>query len=237
MKILLNFAGRGRFVQSQFKNSQTGLEAGFNVVYQMNESEIDSDFYNQNKEILDQPRGAGYWLWKPYFINRILSTMNDDDILFYCDSGCTFVKDVNPLFEKIKEDKNGILAFDLSGFFIEKEFTKRDIFIQTETNTEDIRNSKHRQASFMMFRGTDFCKKVVSDYLHFCCIPNLINDTPNHDGWIEPNFKETRHDQSIWSVLTKKYGVKSLKDPSQFGLSTGESVEHEVYINHHRDSR
>ena len=33
---------------------------------------LNSDFYLQNKRILDQPRGAGFWSWKPYIILQTL---------------------------------------------------------------------------------------------------------------------------------------------------------------------
>ena len=30
--------------------------------------DIDNVFYNANRRILDEKRGNGLWLWKPYFI-------------------------------------------------------------------------------------------------------------------------------------------------------------------------
>lgn len=237
MKILLNFAGRGRFVQSQFKNSQTGLAAGFNVVYQMNESEIDSEFYNQNKEILDQPRGAGYWLWKPYFINRILSTIDDDDILFYCDSGSHFIKRMEPIFSLVQNDNRGVMAFSLAGKHLEKHFTKRDVFIHMNMNMEEYSDTPQRAASFMLFRGTAFAKEFVKEYLSVCTNKHLITDEPNHDGWIEPNFSGHRHDQSIWSLLTKKYNITVVPDLSQWGVDLKENSEDHQYMIHTRDSR
>ena len=35
---------------------------------------------------------------------------------------------------------------------------------------------------------------------------------PNYEGFIE-----NRHDQTIWSLLTKKHGILSFRDPSQYG--------------------
>ena len=42
-------------------------------------SDISGDFYEKNQHILDQKRGAGYWLWKPYFIYKTLKKINDGE--------------------------------------------------------------------------------------------------------------------------------------------------------------
>ena len=34
--------------------------------------DLDDDFVAKNKELLSKPRGAGYWVWKPYIILKTL---------------------------------------------------------------------------------------------------------------------------------------------------------------------
>ena len=91
MKILLNYAD-GKYFEAQQKNCLSGMFSGFNVVYKMSRNEIDASFLSRNEEILNQKRGAGYWLWKPYFINRILTELSESDVLFYSDSGSVFIR-------------------------------------------------------------------------------------------------------------------------------------------------
>lgn len=237
MRVLINYASGGRFAQSQLLNSQTGLACGFNVVYQMSNSDIDTDFSTKNTHVLNQRRGAGYWLWKPYFVNRLISSMTESDVLFYADSGSVFIKHLDPIFNAINEDKNGVLAFQMSGRHIEKYFTKRDVIRKLDAEYSEFTDTPQRMASFMAFRGTDFAKQLVGEYLSFCCDPHLITDEPNHDGWIEPGFNDNRHDQSIWSLLTKRYSVNTLPDPTQWGLFHGETTQEDMFINHTRDSK
>lgn len=234
MKILLNYAD-GRFLQSQFKNSQTGLAAGFNVVYQMSKADIDPVFAKENESILSQKRGAGYWLWKPYFINRIISGMTESDVLFYADSGSFFIKSVHGIFESLHQDRNGVLCFNLSGKHIEKFWTKRDVFKKLGLTSSEFTDTPQRMASFMVFKGTEYAKNLVREYLTLCCDSDLILDSANSDGWVEPGFKDHRHDQSIWSLLTKKYGITMLHDPTQWGVQQGENTEVDQYIFHTRD--
>lgn len=237
MNILLNYSSGGRFSQSQLLNSQTGLAAGFNVVHQMSEIEIDPSFFTQHSAILGQGKGAGYWLWKPYFLDRILSVMGEQDVLFYADSGSVFVKHMSPVLKAVREDHNGVTAFRMSGKHTEKYWTKRDVFRALGAQTTEYTDTPQIGASFMAFRGTAFAKAFVREYLNFCCDPHLVGDEPNSDGWVEPGFQDNRHDQSIWSVLVKKHRVSVMPDLTQWGLHHGETTDADMYINHTRDSR
>ena len=237
MKILLNYASGGRFVQSQLANSQSGLAAGFNVVYQMSDADIDRSFAESNIDVLSQKRGAGYWLWKPYFLDRLIWQIDENDILFYADSGSVFVRRMEPIFEAVTKDKNGIMAFNMSGGHLEKHWTKRDVFRTLGIESKECTETPQRMASFIIARGTAFAKSFVREYLNLCCNSHLITDTPNVDGWVEPEFKDHRHDQSIWSVLTKKHGIATLPDPTQWGLHHKETTQENLFIHHTRDSR
>ena len=37
-------------------------------------------------------KGGGYWSWKPYIIDKTLEIMSENDVLLYCDVGCTINK-------------------------------------------------------------------------------------------------------------------------------------------------
>ena len=67
MNYLINYADQA-FFQSRALNSISGIQAGFDSVIQYQKKDMSSDFLSENKEILSKRRGAGYWLWKPYFI-------------------------------------------------------------------------------------------------------------------------------------------------------------------------
>ena len=203
MRILLNYAS-GKFLESQFKNSQSGLAAGFNVVYQMSDAEIDSDFYENNKIILSQKRGAGYWLWKAYFVNKLIQTLSETDILFYSDSGSIFIKKMDSIFEHIQNDHRGVIAFRMAGEHIEKLWTKRDLFTHMKLNEFKYTDTPQRMASFMAFRGTKFAKNLSEEYLNLATNEHLITDEPNRDGWAEVGFHDHRHDQSIWHTCGRR---------------------------------
>ena len=39
--------------------------------------------------MLEEPRGGGYWVWKPLIVREALCGLEDGDVLLYCDAGCT----------------------------------------------------------------------------------------------------------------------------------------------------
>ena len=64
-----------------------------------------TNFYKKNKNILDEPRGAGYWLWKPYIILETFKQIDEGDVVLYIDSSDTF------------KDKGFLGSFLLGAFF------------------------------------------------------------------------------------------------------------------------
>src|SRR5688572_14443918 len=113
MKVLVNYANH-RFQWHQRQNSRSGLAiGGFDRVCSFGPDDIDADFASRNRHILKQERGNGYWIWKPYFISRVLRTLAAEDYLFYCDAGAQFVGPIEPLIEVMRRDGHDLLAFEL----------------------------------------------------------------------------------------------------------------------------
>ena len=233
-KILLNYA-EGRFLNSQKLNTESGLKNGFNVAYQMAKNNIDKNFFDNNKAILEVAKGAGYWLWKPYFLNLLVKDLNSDDILFYSDSGSIFIKHLNPLFKKLHEDSRGVLVFELAGKHKEENYTRKEVFEYFNEKEVNITSKPQRMASFIGVRGTHYAKFILNEFINASLNFELITDPEDKPENTLDSFISHRHDQSIWSVLTKKYGLQTTPDPTQWGLTHGESNIEDNFINHTRN--
>ena len=80
----------------------------FNKIYGITENYLlNGDYWKKHgKFTLNNHRGFGYWLWKPYIINKLLEKLSEGDILIYADSGCILhkkdisVEKVNSFFKK-----------------------------------------------------------------------------------------------------------------------------------------
>lgn len=216
-KYLINYSD-GYYQKSQKNNSETGvLIGGFNKVIEYQKKDIDVDFFNKNEHILSKPRGAGYWLWKPYIIYKTLLSINYNDILFYSDSGSDFINNVSPLIEILDRDNKQILVFELDEHK-NITWTKRDCLILTNSDYQNLLNQNMILASFIMLRKNDFTVKFIKSWLDFCEDYRIITDAENELGM--PNYAEFidhRHDQSVLSLLSRKYDLNVIPDISQFG--------------------
>lgn len=216
MKVLLNYANE-RFAELQRLNCETGrVVAGFDRVLAYGPADIDTDFASKNHGILSQKRGNGYWLWKPHFIVRTLESLETGDWLFYCDSGAHFVAPIDPLIEVSRRDGQDVIPFELP--FCERHWTKRDAFVRLDCDRPEFCESRQRLASFHLWRCSPVALRLAREWLELAQDERLVTDLPNQcDLPNHPGYQEHRHDQSIFSLLTKKYVLRGYRDPSQHG--------------------
>ena len=87
MKLLVNFA-TPPFLKAQQFNRQTAIHVGnFDEVFCAHLNLIDAQFKSNHQTILEQARGAGYWLWKPYILFKLCGELKPKNIIMYCDAG------------------------------------------------------------------------------------------------------------------------------------------------------
>lgn len=205
-KVLINYSTK-RFIPYQKFNTLTGKLLGkFDECIPYRPHHLDSDFSSRNKRILTHKRGAGYWLWKPYIIHKTLKRLEIGDYLFYSDSGTYFVSSIDPLIHTMEEHQTDI--FILGWGFLEKQYTKRDAFVILSADEKPITDSPQRFASSLCLKKSAFTMKFTAEYLQYAQDERVISDMPNQMGWPNyPEFVAHRHDQSIFSLLSKKYNV------------------------------
>jgi hypothetical protein len=197
------------------------------ILYTDKDLKTDKSFWKQHHEFFTQnKRGYGYWLWKPYFIKKTIETLQNGDILLYLDCGCELGTDkliqLHHLFEIVKTDK-------IVGTFThyEKDWNKMDL-LNTLNMVEHVKQNMgepQHQAGALLFYICDDVRELVSQWYLLGCDYHNIDDTPS----LSPNmdcFREHRHDQSIFSLLTKKHQLYS-----KFSLHDG------IYYNRNRTGK
>ena len=213
MKLLINYAN-SLVKTSQKINSATGLRvAGFDKVISYSPKDIDRNFYRRNRKILSQRRGNGYWLWKPYFIRKSLDLLDEGDLLFYCDSGLLFPSSIQPFTKAIEEANQQLLPFSLGENLLEKTWTKRDAYILLGCDEPKYADSPQMVGGLHLWRKSKFATDFADEWLRYAQNERAITDMPNQLGKPNhPEFVEHRHDQSIFSLLVKKHGIKSYEE-------------------------
>lgn len=212
--------GNNKYESQKNALLQSAKESGwFDTAIAYGPSDLDDNFTTKFKDILEENKGGGYWIWKPYIISKELNKINDNDILIYLDAGCDLnlygKKRFQEYIEIVNKSKTGILSFELyNGFgseepLLEKNWTNEFLFEYFKVNTDsNIHNTPQLVGGILIMRK---CKNVMEIFTD--CL-NVINDRPDF-------FKNCkRHDQSILSVIRKIRGTELLPDETYFKEST-----------------
>lgn len=218
MKILINYANI-KYYNAQKSCSESGMKFGFDKVYQYNINDIDEEFFNKNKTILSNTKGAGYWLWKSYFLLKTMDIVDYGDYVWYNDSGAEFTSHIDNVFEYVDESED-IILFSTKQFK-NKSYTKRDCFYYMNCDSEYYYDSYHLQSSSQIYKKSEKSIEFLNEYLKYCQDERIVSDNVNVCGLNDlPENLGHRHDQSILSLLFLKYkddfNLKLHKDPTQF---------------------
>jgi hypothetical protein len=169
----------------------------------------DNYFWKKHSSfIINNKRGYGYWLWKPYLIKKTIEKMTDGDVLLYLDCGCEIdIKNKDKFiskFEIVKKDH--IIGTNTNN--PEKNWNKMDLICKLNMLDDKYLNTLQRQAGVVLYFISNETRKLINEWYNLASDYHYLDDTPS----IKPNpnyFIEHRHDQAIFSLLTKKYNLYS----------------------------
>lgn len=170
----------------------------------------DDEFWKTHGEfVTNNKRGYGYWIWKPYLIMKVMNTLKDGDALVYLDAGCEILPNKSYLFHKALKwlPKFHIIDSKVhSRFGPEVKWTKRDLLKYLKCDNEKVLHSLQYQGGAVMYHVGNTTRKFINEWYALCSNYRLIDDSPSQEKehyW----FFEHRHDQSVYSLLKKKYNI------------------------------
>ena len=188
----------------------TARKSGCERIAGYGPDDLEVPFQCKNHDLLSEPKGAGLWLWKPWSILRAMTESPAGGYLLYADSGVLFVNPIHPITEFMRRKNLHVLNFGAG--FSEWMYTKRDAFILTDTDREPYLTSPQRFASALAFQVTEESCRFVEKWLKCCEDPRMLSDQANQCGKSDyPAFVRHRHDQSLFSLLSKKDGIPFLE--------------------------
>ena len=203
------------YTSRQFNNryntiTKLGNDCGlFNEFKCFTENDIDNEFKEKYKEVWTMSKGAGYWIWKPYIISKMLEQINENDIVVYIDGGChiNITKESQERFNEyinmINNSQSGLLRFQLT--HQEKNFTNKKTinYFKDKFNINDEMMNTYLE-SMQCVGGIQLMKKNKYTIQFFKQILEILSDDYKlfTDIYTDTNEKH-RHDQSIMSLLYK----------------------------------
>jgi len=197
------------YADEKFKDQQQFLEKihseNFNIISYDRDWLISTDFYKDNQSILDEDRGGGWWVWKPYVLFDSFSKVEENDYIIYCDCGDMVSPNIKSYVENTLSDDEFCLL--LLGNNKNKNYTKRDCFILMECDEDDYWNSNQLEAGVHVWKKTEQSINIVSEWMKFCLDERIIKDDPSVLGKEFTTFREHRHDQSILTNIAIREGL------------------------------
>ena len=195
-------------------NVKSALEVGgFDTAKIYTIDDIDEHYKIKNAELLKQKLN-GYFVWKPYIIFKKLLEIEDDDILCYNDSKYIWLTNVRNMETQLLNYKNiGVyMNKPNSGTHIEKQWTKGDAFVLMNIPFDKfgiyVRNSNQVWAGYILLRKRLNPIRFIGEWLTYVQDYRIVSDSPTKIISNDIIFTENRHDQTILSLLCKKWGIK-----------------------------
>jgi hypothetical protein len=206
----------------------SSLKNGVDRTFSYGVKDIDPFFFGVNKEILTSEIGAGYWLWKPYVVNKALLECQDGDILIYSDAGVKILENVEHIIKQMKED-----IFLFNNGWKQVEWCKGNV-LRTILGI-DWRQHEDKtqvQASVIFMKVTEFTRKFMREWLMWCQIPGFIDDSKSEFNF--ETFADHRHDQAILCCLQIKYGLKLHFWSTRYSEHLPKTDLYPTMFDHHR---
>lgn len=198
-------------------------------------------FWNENLSILNRPRGAGYWIWKPYIILKTFENLSEGDIVLYSDAGLKVIDSLEPLYSIVNTGVNGGKMFFKipweNAEHIVRIWTKRDALILMNCDQEEYKNGFMVNGATSLWIKNEKSIEFLNEWQDYLKDSRIVTDDWNTCGNNYKGFKEHRHDQSVLSILRIKYNYEVFRDPTQFGNAFKHEFTNSPYgqlFDHHR---
>jgi hypothetical protein len=143
-------------------------------------------------------RGFGWMSWKPTVIADALSRAADGDIILYTDADTYPIADLTAL-------RNG-------------DWNKRDCMIEMGMDEPEFLNAQAGVARFMLFmKGGLGVSRFISEWQDYALRPNCQTFEPSVLAPEHPGFREHRCEQSVFTNLCHRFGLKLYRECCEFG--------------------
>ncbi len=189
------------FTQNQNLLAASAVNKGIDHVFCYRRYHIDGDYKQRFAHILDKPKGAGYWLWKPYFIHKTLSSIPENAIVIYSDSGNAVIKNVESVIQKLGDKDILLTEYTHPVWGKARNIISKKLLIALNCEEEKCLNGAHIWAGLLVLRNTEKARNFIARWKELCENSDLLLDNDMGRDQEDPEFWWHQHDESILSAL------------------------------------
>jgi len=181
------------------------------------------------------PRGFGWFCWKPFVILHALEHFCEPgDVVLYTDADTYPIADLSILYKHCIK-LGGAMVFAASGH-VNRWWVKHDTYrivggldgVAVNEWFRRYANADHGVGRFMLFqKGPWQVQQFLMEWLTFCLHRLATTFEKSVLGEELPDFRESRSEQSIFSLLCAKFEWKLHREACQFG--EGHQEDRDLY--------
>jgi len=224
-----NFQNTQKLFKRQELLNRTAIKnGGVNEVHSWNLDKLSkTKFYAENESLLTNPRGCGYWAWKPFIILETLKLINDEDYVVYCDigrpspvssvdHGNQITHSLVPLTEWAEKNGGFFPGVYLAHHGPASKWIKQDCFTLMDCDTDEYKEMPTIQAGYTAWKKTDSVIRFLEQWLEYNKDERLITDIENTlDKENSSDFVRHCHDQATLTLLCEKNNISAFGQRKQ----------------------
>jgi len=167
--------------------------------------------YQNLPSSLKAGRGHGFFWWKPFIIRKALEESGQGALVFYSDCGRYrggFRLGKGSIYLIHKYAETGFAGVEVPQFGPAVRWTRAECFSAVGCEPTKEGELPQIQATFCLWRNDLRSLKIIKEWESLCRIPNVVADPVGEENKKQPSeFVAHRHDQSVLTLLVRKYNV------------------------------
>jgi hypothetical protein len=211
MKFFFNYANLQCY-QTQIRSRQAVEKyGGFDKIFCFGNADIEKNWYFRNRTILDNPRGAGLWIWKYHFALRLLDDpqIPENSYICYADCDLYFTNPIDEAIQCLEKYGDSIMICRSPHWHKLSLIYKRDALQLCDADKEPYLSSASRAGGFYLFKKCPLTRDFFKTASNYSVDPRIIDPfLPNQLG--KPNYEPfLRHteDEGLTSIVAMKFNL------------------------------
>jgi hypothetical protein len=202
--VFVTFADGKKFTSDRIADETRKLEF-FDSIVEHSADTLGPNFTCRFSEHLKIERGYGLWAWKPYVILQTLDLLEQGDVVFYADSGCSVAgvaaETLKVVLNTLRQAPDRIMVADDEFGYSIRTWTKAEVIDHLKIAVHDSAlDGRMWSANRIALQNTPQNRMLIERWCDLASILRLIDDSASNCKE-HPGFREHRHDQSILNLL------------------------------------
>jgi hypothetical protein len=190
----------------------------FDSITRMSELDI-PQFIEKHRDFINTHSfGFGLYIWKPKVILQKLISIDDNDVLVYCDAGIHLNSNgINRYIEYLDIIKNkDMISFSTNDSYFAQQWVKRDVI---DLYYPQFANGKNRccYAGLLMIKKTKNTINLIQEWLKLCERYEFIDRSPSSLSEY-PNFIGQDTDNGLFNICLAKHGISHYIYPDETNI-------------------